>query len=1005
MNKKPEVFNSLEDLGKVRDKFEDKEESGAPIVADLKDYNLGTLDSEMLQAREAIKSAEAGRNEEEVLKNEARLRQLEKLKSARSDYENDLLANDRQYSEYVNRLATKQAEIDSVEAWDEEKKNELISEKQQLEAVFQAFVKEKLEPAKRGRRLDSAKQTDAVEGENAAVSGQGEPEAEAKNNEDLNIINDEAMLGGEPTPQSEKEEKSETSVEVSTTKPNEGRQDGTDNPETVPVKNIENDSSSEGVKKFAGALVGTTYKTVTSIIGVKLLTDLGLSAVAATGKLAGKLLGSEKIEKNFLFEAAKQNDLYQTLRDKFGKRGAGQAREELKKEFGQEIPAEAEAIAAKLDSIKTKLAEKKNWSEEQKQAYLAKIEAVLTKAAGQSQAQRQETSNHLENLTEAYLKDKVASMTVLKDASNLILSAFGFQAFRSLAYASVSVYQRGEKASQEYDKGLVIGEKPASSRFKHVIKDVCIGSVKDTWRELTFSNKGEEKTGGWQKSINFIKGVGTLSRAIGIGGLGLHEFIDSANLPENSGSHSLFGSEGNIALTRHRVEAEGFSDKLKAFSSSAWDNIHSNFNHATFNIFKEEAHQSAPLDASAGGSSQIIDTHNQAPTAADTSSSKILSTEEMQKINTSGQDSIINNAEGTPPLDHNISGAQQAEAGFKDYIASDKIINSNPDIKLSLEHDQITQVATIEKGQGIAAALGHKYMSGQEPALFVQPDGSVIEARVGDIFVHPGDKVIETGTGAIYVIKDSGIKGVNIEEWNKLHNPESDVQTGSETKLADQSQIKEETNSDLSGQEQSGEYQDQAVETGDNKIASGSEGSDKMVVTEQEDLSGTKQSLESTTANSSLGESSNEPELSELQTREIIGKSALVQLGLKEEDISLKPDGLFDVHPQGADYHFQVECDNSGQPINYFLFDSKEHYMANGKISEEMNKDLAGSMEKLAHKPVVASETKVETSLEDKSTVKTGDNKLAETKELKTEKSKTGFWERLFGSKSSKKTK
>jgi|GEM_PF-1541093 len=100
------------------------------------------------------------------------------------------------------------------------------------------------------------------------------------------------------------------------------------------------------------------------------------------------------------------------------------------------------------------------------------------------------------------------------------------------------------------------------------------------------------------------------------------------------------------------------------------------------------------------------------------------------------------------------------------YLTEDKILKNNLDLKTTLLDQKIT-VNVLEKGQGIG---NYANVNNETPVNFVQADGSVEVHGAGEVYVHPGDRVIQTEDGQIYVIRDSGINGLQVH-----HEDLSDV--------------------------------------------------------------------------------------------------------------------------------------------------------------------------------------------------------------------------------------
>ncbi len=95
------------------------------------------------------------------------------------------------------------------------------------------------------------------------------------------------------------------------------------------------------------------------------------------------------------------------------------------------------------------------------------------------------------------------------------------------------------------------------------------------------------------------------------------------------------------------------------------------------------------------------------------------------------------------------------------YLTNDPALKGNLDLKTTLLNQKLS-VNVLAKGESIGTYVHG--VGNDTPVTFVQPNGSVEVHGAGEVYVHPGDRVIQGEDGHIYVIKDSGVRGVRVNE-------------------------------------------------------------------------------------------------------------------------------------------------------------------------------------------------------------------------------------------------
>ncbi len=254
--------------------------------------------------------------------------------------------------------------------------------------------------------------------------------------------------------------------------------------------------SDEEVRKVSKEVA---YNTITSILGVKAITDYVRMRVWDTGDLAERKKGVKKSKETTesIFKA------YQELL---------QSSEKLKK---GEAGALADEVTLNFKSLVAKV-EAADIMPEAKKEILGRLWAVSIKHEKNTEQVKEQRDADVKRLLEGYIHAKVSAAQIAKDRLNTALTLLGGPAFRAVAYAGTAVAERFQKARKEHAR-LNVGRLKEEKEFGFVAKDVIYLAAKETWRAIRFkgSKEGMSKTG---KAIDFAKAVGTVLRGLGIYG-------------------------------------------------------------------------------------------------------------------------------------------------------------------------------------------------------------------------------------------------------------------------------------------------------------------------------------------------------------------------------------------------------------------------------------------------------------------------------------------------------
>ncbi len=265
-------------------------------------------------------------------------------------------------------------------------------------------------------------------------------------------------------------------------------------------------------KDTGKALGKMSYDTITSVLGVKLATDLVYGLATGKGDLAEWWKGRK--ESKGSREAI--TETYQSLMQSF------------KKIKRNEALAESEKIETRLADFKTKI-ESARISSEAKKELSDRLLTIGEKHQEDTETAAKERDKEVRRVLEAYVQGKISGMKIAKDGLNLALTATGLLMLRGAVYAGVSKAEGVEKAKREYAK-QTLGTDAKKAELKFVAKDVIINAAIETAHGLSLGVFSKEKIGVKRRTLNFIKEIGTVARGFGIYGLA----FSHAELPGQS---------------------------------------------------------------------------------------------------------------------------------------------------------------------------------------------------------------------------------------------------------------------------------------------------------------------------------------------------------------------------------------------------------------------------------------------------------------------------------------
>ncbi|HSR89015.1 MAG TPA: hypothetical protein VLK22_01255 [Candidatus Udaeobacter sp.] len=270
----------------------------------------------------------------------------------------------------------------------------------------------------------------------------------------------------------------------------------------------------EGGKKLKDAIfnreVGkialeTGYNTVTSVLGVKIISDVvrlgaGKVGLGQGGDLAEWQRG--KKAKEIIAEA------YSALT------------EALKGNDDGEIEKRSSELKEKIESSRI--------TPEAKAALLDKLLEISQKHREAADEVKKEREEEIQKVLDNYVQSKVSGIKIARDVANLALTATGMSVLRGVMYAGVAVAERISKAKRKHaqeTKNDVAGEPEKELSYK----DILVAAATETAHGITLGVFSKEQLGAKRRTIEFIKAAGTVARAFGITGMALHGFEAPGN--------------------------------------------------------------------------------------------------------------------------------------------------------------------------------------------------------------------------------------------------------------------------------------------------------------------------------------------------------------------------------------------------------------------------------------------------------------------------------------------
>ena len=297
----------------------------------------------------------------------------------------------------------------------------------------------------------------------------------------------------------------------------------------------------------------TAYKTATSVLGVKFVTDL-VRAIGGKGDIADYY----KRKKEESHVAEKFTAL---LRQSEKNKTTG--KENLKEEEKVDFISKARELFYEIN--------KSDRSPKEKQEMKDKLKILVRQYDSEKGNTEKQAQTAVIDIVDDYTKNKVSGVSVAKDFLNTLTTATGTYALRGVVYGAAAATERFLKLKKENARREAGGEVR-----KGIIREMTVGAFSETLKELNVFDK--EKSGA-KKAVDFVKASGVLLRVAGIGGLALGELHqEGADIIEKTlenikkaVDHNVFekgGALNNFAANFDRLTfgSTGLSEKMSSAS-------------------------------------------------------------------------------------------------------------------------------------------------------------------------------------------------------------------------------------------------------------------------------------------------------------------------------------------------------------------------------------------------------------------------------------------------------
>lgn len=266
-------------------------------------------------------------------------------------------------------------------------------------------------------------------------------------------------------------------------------------------------------QKEIGLAVGDmAYKTVSTVFGVKFLTDVGRLAHYGIDKMRKK----DVSEGNY-------GDIASNL----------QGRAEIKdiKKMTLELLGlmKTETDPGKIGEAQNELAKKiekaRNIDPEGKKRLLEQLQPIFDHYQIHIKDADEKRVKRLQGCVSVYLSKKISAVSIARDALVTATTFSGMLATRGLIYAYGAMIERGKKALNEVDRNKAEGmEYGRLSGLDAVLKDLIVNATVETVRGLMFKGaKKDVEATKTRKAIDFVQSVGVIMRGFGIYGAAISE--------------------------------------------------------------------------------------------------------------------------------------------------------------------------------------------------------------------------------------------------------------------------------------------------------------------------------------------------------------------------------------------------------------------------------------------------------------------------------------------------
>lgn len=311
-----------------------------------------------------------------------------------------------------------------------------------------------------------------------------------------------------------------------------------------------------GLKNLASAKEGRrmiaeqTYKTLTTVFGVKTFADIG-GALFGKGDIYKyiKEKGELAEEKEEITEALQ--NMMNIYKERF------QKYESLKE--GEKIEKDSR-LAETVTAFKEKIKNAHNIPEGEKRTLQWQLANIMTWYRSRTEEINLHKNKEVKEVLTTYLQTKIKGTQIARDAVNTALTATGLWVLRGGAYLGLSAYDRLLKTLKGIKKAQLAGRWKTESGAVHLAKDLIINSAKETLSAI-FNKKFDTRS-----NLERGRAIGEVLRLFGVTGTAAAELVS-----------------GTVSATTEKT-LDNLIDSFRNGENPIYENYHNAFDKTTHSL-------------------------------------------------------------------------------------------------------------------------------------------------------------------------------------------------------------------------------------------------------------------------------------------------------------------------------------------------------------------------------------------------------------------------------------